>query len=367
MPIAAGAGVFLFLFALLPPTKIPLWVVNLSGASAEDTAAAHGGLQLSFRVDYDFETDPDEAIDQVIEVIRRRVDARGFDEPNVYRRGELIVVELPGVAQSESPRLQDMLSRRGVLEFRIVQHDSAAMRAVPMRAEYQGLEVMIDRWNTPAGGEYRDRYLIAPDRETLERVMATLADDEVFFGYEHVTSSDYGASRPEGAAADYWRSYALRRSPYLGSDAIDDASVTFDQMTNQPQVMVQFTDAGADQFAQLTEQYAGYKLAIVLDDEIRSAPVIQERIAGGRAVVNMGADKDPATLEARARDLAAVFESGSLRSPVVLEDERVIAAGLTEAGMWTSRALFGLMIGLLVAAAAFGAQLLAARFRPANG
>jgi len=96
-------------------------------------------------------------------------------------------------------------------------------------------------------------------------------------------------------------------------------------MTMTHNVFIRFDARGARIFEKLTEENVQRKLAIVLDDKIMSAPVIQERISGGSAQITLGGGRDPRELEAEARDLASMLSAGALPAPVTVESQTTLA------------------------------------------
>lgn len=108
-----------------------------------------------------------------------------------------------------------------------------------------------------------------------------------------------------------------------GAD-LKKASVTFDQTTGSPMVAIEFTDDGAKKFEDITGRNIGSPVAIFLDAELVSAPVVNERITGGEAVIQGGFDLD------QARSLAVQLNAGALPLPLQLVEERTVGATLGE-------------------------------------
>jgi preprotein translocase subunit SecD len=229
---------------------------------------------------------------QALEVLRRRIDdpATGIPESVVTRQGQdRILVQIPGV--DEVPK--DILDTTGFLEFKIVL-DTAPSEEL-LRARH------------PDGLPPETEVLLERDRET-ERVI--------------------GAYLVPAAAA-------------LTGDYLDDARPNFDQRRQRWIVEFTWKSEGGRIFGELSEKNVGKQLAIVLDDEVYSAPVIQERIGMRGQISGRFSSK-------QAADLSVILRAGSLPIPVVIEEERNIGPALgadsIRRGTWASLLGFGLVM-----------------------
>ncbi|MEE9496681.1 MAG: protein translocase subunit SecD, partial [Desulfobacterales bacterium] len=172
------------------------------------------------------------AVDQALETIRNRIDQFGVAEPDIRRQGEKrMLIQLPGIKDTD--RAKDLIGRTALLEFKLVDDTRDVNAAV------QG--------NVPAG------------REVLYRV------DE---------DSESGKTSKVP--------FLLKRRTLLTGASLTNARVDFDQF-NIPFVSINFDKKGARVFERITGENVNKRLAIVLDDTVASAPVIQEKIAGGQA------------------------------------------------------------------------------------
>ncbi|MBI5379050.1 MAG: protein translocase subunit SecD [Nitrospirae bacterium] len=197
---------------------------------------------------------------QALETIRNRIDKFGVREPLIQRQGtNEIVVQLPGMKEPE--RAVALLGKTAQLEFKLVDDE-------------------ID-WTKALQGE-------APEgREIL---------------YQKVADRETGTTRQ--APILLWK------KALLAGDAIADARVSIDQRANEPYVSLTFDAAGAQRFEKITAEHVKKRLAIILDGTVYSAPVIQERIAGGQAQITGRFTPD------EAKDLAIVLRAGALPAPV---------------------------------------------------
>jgi preprotein translocase subunit SecD len=202
----------------------------------------------------------DFAVRQGVETLRNRIDQFGVAEPVIIRQGKYeIVVQLPGV--KDPKRALDLIGKTALLEFKLVDEMANIDEAL--------------KGNIPEGSEVL--YQKSVDRET-----------------GRVTTSPI----------------VLKKRAVLTGDVISDAGVAIDTQFNQPYVSLTFDSRGARLFDQITAENVKKRMAIVLDGTVYSAPVIQERISGGRAQISGAFTMEEAT------DLAIALRAGALPAPV---------------------------------------------------
>jgi preprotein translocase subunit SecD len=177
-------------------------------------------------------------------------------------------------------------------------------------------EIGHDAWSERySGATHRDVYVHAPTREALLQAFASVdVPDDHQIAFERPRS----AYEEDGG----WRSYYLFRKAEISNADIDEAEVLWDPQTGRPEVSLTLTRDGAERFAEVTGRSVGRKLAIMLDGNIQSAPVIETRIPGGRVRITMGSLGDPEQLKEEAKDLVACLRSGALPAPIKLVEER---------------------------------------------
>ncbi|WP_291321683.1 protein translocase subunit SecD [Desulfonatronospira sp.] len=209
-------------------------------------------------------------MDQAVKTIRNRIDQFGLAEPDIRKQEEdRIQVQLPGMDDPE--RAIDIIGQTAHLEFKLVDEDADLRRAeegiLPpgSRLYYQITEL-------PDGTERRDPVVLR---------------DETLMSGEHITN----------------------------------AHTAFDERNN-PYVSLTFDSRGARIFERITGENIRERLAIVLDGEVYSTPVIQERISGGRASIT-----GRFTVQ-EAHDLAVVLRAGALPAPVHIMEERTVGPSL---------------------------------------
>ena len=319
----------------------------------ESRDAATGVVKL--RIDQDYvEELRDYAVRQGVETIRNRVDKLAVSEPAITRKANNIVVELPGLKPDDFERVKKQIGRTAQLEFKMVDDGSEYMKkvtglAVAKKAEFPGIEVGRDGWSEKDSGQpHSDVYLKDKDKGELERFFASLKGDDAVpsdheIGYELKESKDEEGNST--STDKLWRTYYLHRRAELTGEYIQDAEVSWDQQTGRPEVSLSFDREGANLFEKATSQSIGRKMAIILDEKINSAPVIEGRIGGGHARITMGGYSDPFQLQNEAKDLVAVLRTGALPAPLKQTFETQVGPTLGKDAV--DKAKFAMMVGSL--------------------
>ncbi|MBN9081585.1 MAG: protein-export membrane protein SecD [Rhizobiales bacterium 62-17] len=204
------------------------------------------------------------AVDQTIEVIRRRVDFGGTTEPNIQRQGaDRVLVQVPGL--QDTKRLIDLLGAQAKLEFRLV----------------------ADPGYNPA------------DVDMLNEVERS-AD-----GTERVTAT-----------------YPVEKRVMVQGEDLTDAQPGFDTRNGEPVVNFRFNIRGGQRFGEVTSQNVGKPFAIVLDNKVISAPRILTAITGGSGQIS-----GRFTVQ-QANDLAILLRAGALPAKLTVVEERTVGPGL---------------------------------------
>ncbi len=214
------------------------------------------------------------AINQALETLRNRIDEFGVAEPLIQRLGlNQIAIQLPGVKDPQ--RAKDLIQETALLEFKLLEESKSALD-LPPQVE-KGQEDTV--------------------RKTLEGKIPEGA--EILF--------ETAISEPDGRA--YSIPYLVKKEAVLTGDVLQDARVTIGDF-NEPIVSITFDSKGAREFDELTAANIGKRMAVVLDGKVYSAPVIRDRISGGRAII------EGTFTTAEANDLAVVLRAGALPAPL---------------------------------------------------
>ncbi len=256
--------------------------------------------------------------DIAVEVIRNRIDVLGTSEPEIYPEGDSrIVVRLPGADAKTRSEAKAQMSRDAVLSFKLVDQDSN-----------KWVRELMANGQVPYGfkiagnGEFyiRDQEV---DESELDR---DFYDQLKSFGNKRADFMLMKDRLKDGSTI--YRPYYIERRKQLGGDTVKNAYVTYDQMTSQPKISLEFDREGKKLFGRVTEQYAqteqqpGRFLAIILDDKLYSAPHLNEPIYGGRAEISGSFSV------VEARKLVNVLRAGALPGRVKIVEERTVAPTL---------------------------------------
>jgi preprotein translocase subunit SecD len=212
------------------------------------------------------------AIDQALETIRNRVDQFGVAEPEITLQGtDRILIQLPGIKDPQ--RAIHLIGQTALLEFKLVDDEGNLDEAVKGNVQ-EGDIILYQRSVDPKTG-----------------------------GVKKIP-------------------YLLKEKTLMTGEVLKDARVALDSQFHEPYVSLEFDDIGAKLFEQITGANVKKRLAIILDNNVYSAPVIQERIAGGRAQITGRFDTKEAS------DLAIVLRAGALPAPVKIIEERTVGPSL---------------------------------------
>jgi preprotein translocase subunit SecD len=238
-------------------------ILGSTGERSVDISES-GGLVKLTPSDAAFNDRIRQAVDQSIDIIQRRVNGLGLVEPTIQREGtDRILVQVPGL--QDPTRLKEILGKTAKLDFRMVNLSMPAEQAIAT--------------HPPA------------DAEVLE-----------------------GQQQGE--------KYVIDKRVLVSGAELVDAQPGFDQQTNEPVVNFRFNSAGAHKFAEATQENVGKPFAIVLDNQVVSAPVIREPILGGSGQISGNF-----TVQ-QANDLAILLRAGALPAPLTVVQENTVGPGL---------------------------------------
>jgi SecD/SecF fusion protein len=236
------------------------------------------------------------AVRQSLEIIRNRIDQFGVAEPVIVRQGlNEIVVQLPGVRDPE--RAIDLIGQTAQLEFKLVDDSGAVNLEQLIR---QAIEAGQWQWGQ--------------DRNLLNQALRGMLPEDREIYFHRTTDRQTGQERSEPIL--------LYRTSLMTGEMVSDARVRVGGTFNEPYVSLDLTNRGGRLFGQITERNVGRQLAIVLDDVVRSAPVIRERILGGSAQISGGFRHEEAA------DLAIILRVGALPAPVDIIQNLTVGASL---------------------------------------
>lgn len=258
------------------------------------------GVDLIFRLrDGEIKRIKDSATSQALETIRNRIDQFGVAEPLIQRQGERqIVIQLPGIQDPQ--RAVSLIGKTALLEFRLLDEEAPLARALPLSILPENEEAFI-----------------------AEQGPKMPEGDEILF--ERIEDKDTGRviKRP----------YVVKKRSLMMGDVLTDARVSIGQF-NEPYVAITLDSTGARLFERITGENIKKRLAIVLDNNVYSAPVIQDKISGGRAQITGRFTTQEAS------DLAIVLRAGALLAPVKIIQNLTVGPSLgrdsIEKGIWAT-------------------------------
>ncbi|HUS32113.1 MAG TPA: hypothetical protein VMZ53_26620 [Kofleriaceae bacterium] len=265
----------------------------------------------------------------------------------VWREGRLLKVALAGVPPEQVDAVVARMTKGEGLTFREVLI-VPEMKQIGELVPKENFE--IDQWRPEDGGPiHTDYYLFAPTLEELDALREDVAAK--------------GVNLPEGAVIAYekidsydgkrgYRTYVVREQPALDGTAIADATLSYDPNTNRPIVLLDFTRDGGRIFGELTSRIVGEKLAALIDGEVRSAPVINGPIRGGRASITMGG-ADPQQQENEARALVETLKFGNLPAGGHVVEARYQPPTKSPSRLWLARVLLALLAAFVVGGLAY--------------
>lgn len=324
-----------------------------------------GGMHMALEVDQSQGTvaDPADAIARAERVVRSRIDEFGVAEPLVQRVGETrLIVELPGIDDPE--RAIEVVQQSAFLQFQITDRTQALERVAP-RLDAIARELNLTAGSTAGGdtapsspigiegllqadssadstaadtdstaapqassgpfqrslqtGQIPGQFFVSANDEPLIRTL--LAREEIRNALPPGKQVKWGADSMLLGADFYRPLYVLDSRPIITGEYLVDARPNQDGLQGTV-VEFQLNNEGGRRFRTETGRHVGDYMAIVLDDRVMSAPVIQSAI-GTRGQITLGGS----TLQ-EAQDLALVLRAGSLPVPLSVVDLREIGPSL---------------------------------------
>jgi protein-export membrane protein SecD len=256
-------------------SKVITEIKDLSQSNSQNTLVAQSSSNLELKIennlvkislsDESLKQITISAVNQSIEIVRRRIDELGTKEPTIQKQGtSRILIQLPGL--DDPQRIKSLLGKTAKLTFKLVDQRTSYDPSNPKKA--------------PVGSE--------------------------------VLSSDSNSEFK----------YIVKKKVMVGGENLVDAQAGFDPQTNEPIVNFRFDRLGAKKFGKVTKENIGKPFAIVLDNKVISAPVIRDAILGGSGQISGGFSAEEAA------DLAVLLRAGALPAPLIILEERSVGPDL---------------------------------------
>jgi SecD/SecF fusion protein len=236
------------------------------------------------------------AVTQSLEIIRNRIDQFGVAEPVIIRQGtDEIVVQLPGVKDPE--RALSLIGQTAQLEFKLLDEES-----------------VIDPWQLVSQAQNSGKWQWGESRKKLNLALQNQLPQGTEIYFERNVDKQTGKETKIPLL--------IKSQVMMTGEMVKNAQVRVGGSFNEPYVGLDLTSRGGRIFAQVTEKNVGKRFAIILDEVVRSAPVIREKILGGSAQITGNFTYEEAT------DLAIVLRVGALPAPVEIIQNLTVGASL---------------------------------------
>jgi SecD/SecF fusion protein len=304
------------------------------------------------------EDESKKAIDRGMEIVRNRVDQYGVSEPSIQKLGTTrVIVELPGVTKEAEVR--QLLQGTALLEFKLLKDPELTykvMQSIDKLLASSGVADSSDTSRVAATKTTDTTKIATPEGEMSPEEFARKhpffqlahldqrAAGEAFVGeddreklrrlferedVQRLIPQDmqflWGA-KPQlfGEGKKYYKLYAVKQTPELTGGVITTARATLDPNDNRPIVTMEMNDQGSRDWARITGANINKRIAIVLDNAVFSAPVVQNKITGGHSQITGSETLDEARL------LEIVLKAGALPAPVDIAEQRSVGPSLGE-------------------------------------
>jgi preprotein translocase subunit SecD len=238
-------------------------VVSITGVGSPTLdVRGENDLVIVTLSDAEREATDNRTLQQSVEIVRRRVDEAGTREPTIQRQGrDRILIQVPGIGSAQE--LKELIGTTARLTFHPVVRQTGDAQA---------------------------------DVDNRQILLPSMTDDGAY--------------------------YVLEQTPVVTGDDLVDSQPAFDQQTGQPSVTFRFNPSGARAFGEYTAANVGAPFAIVLDEEVISAPVIRQAITGGSGQITGNFTVEEST------ELAVLLRAGALPAEMVFLEERTIGPEL---------------------------------------
>ena len=257
------------------------------------------------------------AVDQSLETLRNRIDEFGIAEPIIQRQGEeKLLVQFPGI--QETGRLKEIIARTAKLSFQLVRTGTENPEGPPTTEQ-------LNLWVADFEKEKHLKLDPTQQMSVYLKELNTYLGTKMPAGTELLFHRQVDVNTRETKYVPY----LLDKEAMVTGEDLQDAYYGFNPQTNEPIVNFQLSPVGATRFEKATGENVGRHMAIVLDNNVHSAPRIKTKIPGGRAVIEMGTTgRAQQDVTNDAKDTSLVLRSGSLPARLLFLEERTIGPSL---------------------------------------
>ncbi len=360
----------------------PLALYRLEKKTIKLGLDLRGGMHLVMEVDKSdlSKEEADDALDRALEIIRNRIDEFGVAEPVIQRQGgDRIIVELPGL--QDETRAKKLIGRTALLEFKLLQDEEILQTTLQKidealsgtQVDLEGEEGVVEEEEeipelfeeelvkeeettaeTPLAEMPFSSLLVrlGPDLAVMEdnvpRIEKLLKDPVVQAQFPPGAQLAWDSEFEEYNDVKYRRIYLVSETAEFTGKTLKNARVEIGRgmdlrTANKPYVTLELDKNGARDMARVSAANINKRLAIVLDNNVYTAPVIEEKIPNGSARITGNFSMD------QARDLTIVLRAGALPAPVEIIEERTVgpSLGADSIRLGVQAAMIGMILVIL--------------------
>ena len=288
-----------------------------------------------------------DAVNKAIDTIRRRINTMGIGEQEVVRFGDetmySIEVRLPGLKEEDFNKTKTIISKTAQLEFKVVDDDSDIMTKAGEASKDKlpkGITFVTNSYRVEKTGEtvpdvyFKTESIVEANKKVRQEILnKQLKGLKTFVKSLNIPfTHKIGYQETVSGTSAYYRTFLLKKKTVLTGEYISGVQSLVDPKDNSPYVSLNFTTIGSEIFAKLTEDNKHRRMAIVLDNLVDSAPIIQDKISGGRASITLGAGSYQERVK-KAEMLKVLLKAGSLPASLTKGEERRVGATLGESSI----------------------------------
>ncbi|MEO8166623.1 MAG: protein translocase subunit SecD [bacterium] len=302
------------------------------------------------------EDESTKAIDRAMEIVRNRVDQYGVSEPSIQKLGgSRIIVELPGV--SNETEVRKLLQGTALLEFKLLKEPEVAIRVLTdldkalagtsavdsasadSNKTRSPLVSSLDSTKTAAdsakahpllsaffGVDQRsgEAYVYEENKDKVRRLLEKAEANHLLPSDFQLLWSAKSERARDASGKNFFVLYPVKRQPELTGRVVTNAHASIDPSTSSHVVDMEMNNEGSKEWARITGANVKKRIAIVMDNGVFSAPVVQQKIIGGRSQISGMANLEEARL------IEIVLKAGALPAPVDIVEQRSVGPSLGE-------------------------------------
>lgn len=338
--VAVGVLAALYLLLLYNVHRLPDAALRLVGGGT-DAFARQGGLHMVW-------TPPP---GYAVERLRSRPVGASM---RLAIREQDAVVEIAHVAPEDVAAVAARLVTGPIEMHEVLETEEMKQLGrvvhLPMTEQWP-VDLDVDHWREQESGlQHTDLHLTGERAAIVAKLAEAAAAGWKLPPRTHIAFEPVApALRHDGRAA--WRTFVLADEAEVDGDDVANAYGNYDASTSQPVVLIDFTDAGAERFSKMTARIVGHKLAVTFGTDVRSAPLIKQRITGGRASISMK-EGDRAAQEHERDLLIATLRGSALPGGGRVVEATYVPPDNGTGLVWLARILVALAGGLVLGGAA---------------